>query len=139
MQEAKRVGRAKQRFKDPLDLILSGLSLLMVCKPLDRFVHMNIRDCGPCHYLDWRSKEEATGRDWRREGSVWIADLEEQDDESFEPTLFGIYSNNMREVRRMVSGLAKILLGVRDGGLMLPMLSCFALLFLAPRNVLSQS
>ena len=128
IQEAKRVGRARQHFKEPLELVLSGLVLLMVCKPIDRFVLMHIRDIGPCHYLDWRSREEATGRDWRRSGSVWIADLEEQDDESFEPTLFGIYSNNMQEVRRMVSGLAKILLGVHDGQSINPELFRFLLL-----------
>ena len=66
VQQGKRMRNAKAMFRDSLQTQLRGLATLAVAKPLELFMHMMIRDVGAMHYFDWRARERAMGREWRR-------------------------------------------------------------------------
>jgi len=107
----KRVRGAKDMFKRPAKALAQGLICLICAEDLDRFQNLMVRDVGPMHFLDWRAREHAEGRNWfpgAQGGSasnVWDPTVEDRDDE-FEPTLYWFYRNNLSVLRVLESGLA---------------------------------
>ena len=72
----KRMRRCTAMARDVQNLVLRGLVTMLVGNPLDVFMHLMLRDIGQTRYFDFRARESAMGREWRRLDSPFYTDRE---------------------------------------------------------------
>ena len=103
----KRMRTAKNRLRGREAFLLHLLGLLMVSRCIERFIALNIRAVGAMFYVDF-----ALLRDQRRQPGNGIWEMP-QDEEDFQPTLYDLYRDNLKEIRDMKEDLTRLLCGCR--------------------------